>query len=368
VSDPIFERYKEALKQGHVAVLRGRHKEALEHYRIAVEIADERPLPHTSLGGVLLRLGRTDEALAAYARALGRAPRDEGALSGRAEALLVAGRQEEAAEVLERLAEVLAATGREPEAVVILRRALELVETKRRRKRYVQLARALRLEGDDRLAAADAVADEELDEEADATLVPADAPAAADVPVTADGPVAADGAQAAEAGALSEASAGVPGAAASEPTEPETPAPVADGGVASAPDPDALLAEADAAEYQGRVADGVAAYAAAAAAYLAANAPDAALDVCQQALRMAPDAPAVHLMLARVYLARGWNERAVEKLVLLARLLELDDATDARAELSALASDYAAAEPRLAQLALPPQPSTAPEASPPPAS
>ena len=52
--DPIFERYKEALKAGHVAVLRGRPDEAIGHYREAAEIAPERPLPHTSLGGVLL--------------------------------------------------------------------------------------------------------------------------------------------------------------------------------------------------------------------------------------------------------------------------------------------------------------------------
>ena len=53
--DPIFERYKEALKAGHVAVLRGRSDEAIAHYREAAEIAPDRPLPHTSLGGVLLR-------------------------------------------------------------------------------------------------------------------------------------------------------------------------------------------------------------------------------------------------------------------------------------------------------------------------
>ena len=58
--DPIFERYKEALKAGHLAVLRGRADEAIGHYREAAEIAPERPLPHTSLAGVLLREGRLD--------------------------------------------------------------------------------------------------------------------------------------------------------------------------------------------------------------------------------------------------------------------------------------------------------------------
>ena len=33
--DPVFERYKEALKQGHVAVFKGQHKEALARYQEA---------------------------------------------------------------------------------------------------------------------------------------------------------------------------------------------------------------------------------------------------------------------------------------------------------------------------------------------
>ena len=137
--DPIFERYKEALKAGHVAVLRGRSDEAIAHYREAAEIAPDRPLPHTSLGGVLLREGRLDEALAAYARALGRAPRDEAALSGRAEALLAAGRGTEAAEILERLADVQATTDRRPEALATLRRAEAFESSRARRRRIKEL-------------------------------------------------------------------------------------------------------------------------------------------------------------------------------------------------------------------------------------
>jgi len=141
MTDPVFERYKEALKAGHVAVLRGRPEEAIAHYREAAEIAPDRPLPHTSLGGVLLREGRRDEALAAYARALGRAPRDEAALSGRAEALLAADRGVEAAEVLERLADVQAATDRRPEALATLRRADALQSSRARRRRIKELER-----------------------------------------------------------------------------------------------------------------------------------------------------------------------------------------------------------------------------------
>ena len=64
------------------------------------------PLPHASMGRVLLRLGRLDEALTAFGAALGLAPRDEAALGGRAEALVAAGRPAEAAGALDLLAEV----------------------------------------------------------------------------------------------------------------------------------------------------------------------------------------------------------------------------------------------------------------------
>ncbi len=112
MSDPLFERYKEALKAGHVAVLRGRLEEALDHYRRASAIAEERPLPHASMGGVLLRLGRAEEAIACYTLALERAPDYEVAVAGRAEGLVAAGRNAEAADALERLAEIQLIAGR----------------------------------------------------------------------------------------------------------------------------------------------------------------------------------------------------------------------------------------------------------------
>src|SRR5919199_6715094 len=112
----LFEEYKEALKSGHVAVLRGELEDALGHYRAAAEIAPDRPLPHSSLGGVLLRLGRIDEAIAEYDAAVARGPSDETALAGRADALLAAGRRAEAADVLDALAGVQLNKGRHPEA------------------------------------------------------------------------------------------------------------------------------------------------------------------------------------------------------------------------------------------------------------
>jgi len=76
VSDPVFERYKEALKQGHLALLRGKPKSALERYTEAAALADHRALPHLSVGSVLLRLGRPREALSAFDRAVVRAPEE----------------------------------------------------------------------------------------------------------------------------------------------------------------------------------------------------------------------------------------------------------------------------------------------------
>jgi Tfp pilus assembly protein PilF len=106
VTEAVFERYKEALKQGHVAAFRGKPRDALEHYREAARLAGHRSLPFTSIGGVLLQLGRPQEAIAAYDDALRRAPDDRQALSGKAAALLAAGRRAEAAQLLERVAQI----------------------------------------------------------------------------------------------------------------------------------------------------------------------------------------------------------------------------------------------------------------------
>ena len=69
----LYERYKDVLRRGHVAALRGRLDAAVLAYTEAAELAPDRPLPHASLGGVLLRLERPTEALAAYEAALARA-------------------------------------------------------------------------------------------------------------------------------------------------------------------------------------------------------------------------------------------------------------------------------------------------------
>ncbi|MBA2557867.1 MAG: tetratricopeptide repeat protein, partial [Chloroflexi bacterium] len=124
--DEILDRYREALKAGHLALRTGSLDEALRWYRNAAAIADHRPVPHTSIGDVMLRMGRVDDSLVAYSRALDRAPGDAAALNGRARALFSAGRPAEAALDLEGLAAVQASQGDRAAAIATLSRALKL--------------------------------------------------------------------------------------------------------------------------------------------------------------------------------------------------------------------------------------------------
>jgi tetratricopeptide repeat protein len=310
VPDPIFERYKEALKAGHVAVLRGRSDEAIAHYREAAEIAPDRPLPHSSLGGVLVREGRLDEALAAYARALGRAPRDEAALSGRAEALLAAGRGPEAAEILERLADVQAATERRPEALATLRRAEALESSRARRKRIKAL---------------------EADE---APSVPVRTRLKARLPRPGARGAGGRRRKAAEP-AAAEPTSPVP----AEPTSPPAP-----------PDAETLLRSADALLDAGQRVEAAQAYATAATAFQLSGEMAAAFDACQRGLEAAPGSAIVHVELVHLYLARGWRERAVDKLILLDRLMVVAEDADGHAATVAMARSTLADDPRLAAL------------------
>ncbi|HEY5475032.1 MAG TPA: hypothetical protein VIK32_17825, partial [Candidatus Limnocylindrales bacterium] len=152
MTDDLYERYKEALRVGHVAVLRGALEEASEAYRTAASIAPSRALPHTSLGGVLLRLGHLEEALVEFAAAVARAPHDEGALLGQAEALNIAGQRVNAAAALDHVSEVQEAAGRLPEAADTLRRAMELEESAERSRRQRGLLRQIRLSAGDQAA------------------------------------------------------------------------------------------------------------------------------------------------------------------------------------------------------------------------
>jgi len=72
------------------------------------------------------------------------------------------------------------------------------------------------------------------------------------------------------------------------------------------------------------------------------------MDVCYQALAIAPADPDIHLALAELYLERGWRSSAADKLVLLGRLAILSDDAPTRARLCSLAAAKFPDEPRLA--------------------
>lgn len=244
MGDPVFERYKEALKQGHLAMLKDRHKDALAHYQEAASLADHRALPFVSMGSVLLQMGRPQDAIAAYDQALQRAPTDPQALSGKASALLAAGRRDESADLTQQVARL---------------------EADHARQRAEQKATA----------------------------------------------------QAAAWG----------------------------GG------PERLLAAAEAARRDGQQDGAVEGFVAAAQGYQQLGQLDAALDACQRALGIRLGAPTAHLQMARIYFQRGWRDRGVERVLLLARLLTLTDDPAARDGVRELARLHQGTESRLAVIA-----------------
>ena len=92
MSDPRTEQYRQYLQLGHIATQHQQFDKAAAAYREASRIAPDRPTPYIGLGGALARLGRTNDAIAAYGLALDRAPDDLTALRGRADAYLTADR------------------------------------------------------------------------------------------------------------------------------------------------------------------------------------------------------------------------------------------------------------------------------------
>ena len=54
----LYETYKDALRRGHVAALRSKFDVAIAAYIEAAGIAPDRPLPHASIGGILLKMHR----------------------------------------------------------------------------------------------------------------------------------------------------------------------------------------------------------------------------------------------------------------------------------------------------------------------
>jgi tetratricopeptide (TPR) repeat protein len=316
----LYERYKESLRRGHVAVLRNRYDAALDAYSQAASIASDRALPHSAIGGVLARMDRLPEALAAYDRALALAPRDEAALRGRADVLAASNRRTEAAEAFDRLSAALDEAGRLPDAADAARRALELAESRERRRHIESIAGRLR----------ESAGDEAAERALSKVLRLLEPPVTA-MPVAPSGD--------------DPAAASNPARAVDRETElqPEPePEPPPDGIALGIAAEEALAAgDADAAR------DGLLA---AARAHRAAGRSIAAIDACYLALAVAPADVDLHLLLAELYLERGWRAPAVDKLVLLGRLAELADDADARTRLCAVAAEQLPGEPRLAEL------------------
>jgi tetratricopeptide (TPR) repeat protein len=306
--EALYERYKSALRTGHVAAVRGRYEAAVVAYAEAAALAPDRPLPQASLGRSLLRLGRVDEALTAFATALRLAPRDETALAGRAEALEVAGRPAEAAGVLDLLAETLEADGRLADACDGARHALELAESRARRRYLEALIEALR----------GSTAERDQDDRIALALHTLEATGQRERSVADHaGPGPGEGGR--QSGTFGSA---------------ETPPPV----VEPAPDPAALAAAVEVAVASG---DGAVVHEvvlAASAAFRRAGLLDAAIDACQMALAVVPADPEIHLALVELALDQGWAQAARDKLAILDRFMELTADQPERERIAAFAA------------------------------
>ena len=397
----LYERYKDALRRGHVASLRGRYEAAIGAYSEAAAIAPDRALPHGAIGGIFVKMGRPADALESYGRALAIAPRDEQALKGRAELLAAVGRRVEAAELLDRLAAVFDSNGRLADASDAARRALELAESRERRRQVEAYAERLRAQpGDEAAARALAQVLRVLEPPFVAPAVAAAVEPARVEPepaVVEETPVveAAEvvAAAAVEELAAPEAEAGAGEARAEPGTEPAVeaahaePAPVAEITADAEPEPAPVAADEEtpqelepaAAEPDavataeavpeepavdafaiGRAAEDALAAGdaqsardgllAAAAAHRRAGRSFAAIDACYLALAVAPADVDLHVLLTELYLERGWRGPAVDKLLLLGRLAELADDAATRDRLCAIATDQLPDESRLTQL------------------
>jgi tetratricopeptide (TPR) repeat protein len=384
-SASLYERYKDALRRGHVAALRGRNDAAIDAYGEAASIAPDRALPHASIGGILAKMNRPADAVASYERALALAPRDEVALRGIAETYVTLGRRTAAADALDRLADTLDSGGRLADATDSARRALELAESRARRSHVEALTERLRTSspGDEAAQRALALALLVLEPEpAEAAEAEPEPPAeqteaaseAEEQPAEEPEP-----AETAEAAEVAEPVADDAGAAATTETpavaEPMAePEPESDGGVAAgasgepaAPDAEvpsvaeedvvepiglgiALGAAAETHLYAGELEEAHTGLLAAARAHRRAGRLSAAVDACYLAIALAPSDPDLHLLLAELYLDRGWRTLAVDKLLLLGRIAELDEDGATRDRLCELVVDRLADEPRAAAL------------------
>ncbi|HET9681023.1 MAG TPA: tetratricopeptide repeat protein [Candidatus Limnocylindrales bacterium] len=293
MSRPLFEQYKDALRRGHVALLGDDLEQALAAYREAAALVPDRPLPHASIGAVLARLGRREQALEAYDRSLAIAPDDDATLQARDALLddLRSGEPTASEAVSEPVAAVEAAAEPGP------------------------------------AAAAEPVGE---------PVVPAVAETAAEPEPAMEPEPAAEAQPDAEPSPqpeVAEAAANVEWPAIDLPSPPPPPL------VGPPPDPASLQAEADAFVDAGDPKAARDPLLLAMAVHRDAGRVDAALDSCLQLLAIAPGDPRVHLAIANLQLDRGWRPVATEKIELLLRLTSLSGDAQAEADVHLLAAD-----------------------------
>ena len=311
MSELLYEQYKDALRRGHMAALRGRLDVAAAAYREASKIAPDRALPYVGLGGALSRLGKADDALTAYGAALDRAPADEGAMQGRADVLAALGRRAEAAETLDRLAGILERDGRLADACDVARSALELAESRGRRRQVEGLVARLRTAAPEDAAAADALQRALGVLDSGPGVTPRVARSGSDVDTNAP----------------------------TDATPSSPPGP---------PDPALLTLAVEEALEAGDLDEARRRALVAAIGHREVGQFHAAMDACYQALAILPSDPDIHLLLAELYLDRGWRVPAADKLVLLGRLSQLTGDGATRARLCYLAAARFPDDPRLA--------------------
>ena len=330
MSGSLFEGYKEALRRGHVAALRGRLDLALTAYREAARIAPDRALPYVGLGGALARLDRVDEAFGAYRSALDRAPDDEGALRGLGDLLAAQGRAAEAASAYDRLTGVLERAGRLADACDVARRALELAESRGRRRQVQDLVNRLQENAGDS-AAVEALTRALSVLEVDRLTSSGDEAATAPTEAVSEGtsPEAASPEVASADGRALQSGQGDAGGPDEEPPPPPVMLPP--------PDPVPLRLAFEAALAAGDFEEARKGAVAASVAHRMAGQFHASIDACYEALEFAPADPGIHFALAQAYLDRGWRALAADKLVLIGRLAELTGDTATRARLCDLA-------------------------------
>ena len=316
MSQALYERYKDALRRGHMAALRGRLDLAVAAYEAAAAIAPDRALPYASLGDAYVRLGQVQAAEAAFAEALLRAPGDETALRGRAELREAHGERSEAAGDFETLAETLERADRLVEAMDAARRALELAESRARRATVQRLASKLESQDADP-SAAEALRLAMLLLE---PLHPGRPVASLDVPARGREPV--DGVSPVD----DDAQAISPHAGGPEVREEH--------------DPGALLIEAEALLDGNDITGARRVLLDLAARQRALGHLDAALDACLVLMAIDPSDTEVQLEIASNQVARGWAALAGDKVRLLAQLADLDGNEAAAALVAAFGAEH----------------------------